>query len=116
MTPNPKTKPFTPELLRKKWSLIPLLLGALALVPVCSAQSPDEKGIDSGNYNIRQSIEAGYRANWVNGNQDTYNTFVHLAEGLRLLDYSLEMRSLDHNGIFFDTLSFSNFGLSLIHI
>ena len=110
MTPNLKTKPFTPELWRKKWSLIPVLLGALALVPVCAAQSADEKGIDSGNYNIRQSIEAGYRANWVNGNQDTYNTFVHLGEGVRLLDYSLEMRSLDHNGLFFDSLSFSNFG------
>jgi hypothetical protein len=110
MTPNLKTKPFTPELWRKKWSLIPVLLGVLALAPVCAAQSPDEKGIDSGNYNIRQSIEAGYRANWVNGNQDTYNTFVHLGEGVRLLDYSLEIRSLDHNGVFFDTLSFSNFG------
>ncbi|MGA8145021.1 MAG: hypothetical protein WB987_14135 [Candidatus Acidiferrales bacterium] len=87
-----------------------ILLAALALAPACKAQSPDDKGIDSGDYNIRQSVEFGYRANWVNGNQDTYNTFVHMAEGVRLLDYTLDMRSLDHNGPLFDSLSFSNFG------
>jgi len=110
MTPNAKTKRFSTELRGTKWPVILIFLGVLAIVPVCTGQSPDEKGVDSGNYNIRQSLEAGYRANWVNGNQDTYNTFVHLGEGVRLLDYSLEMRSLDHNGLFFDTLSFSNFG------
>src|ERR1700723_1385157 len=30
--------------------------------------------------------------------------------GLRLFDYSLSMRSLDHNGLLFDNLTFSNFG------
>ena len=34
--------------------------------------------MDSGNYNIQQTIEFGYRANEVNGNQDTYDTFVNL--------------------------------------
>jgi hypothetical protein len=70
----------------------------------------ETKGIDSGNYNIQQSIEAGYRGNWVNGNQNTYDTFVNLGPGLRLFDYTLNMRSLDHNGFLFDNLDFSNFG------
>jgi hypothetical protein len=73
--------------------------------------APEEtKGIDSGNYNIQQSIEAGYRATFINGNLDTYDTFINLGSGLRLFDYSFDMRAKDHNGLLFDTLNFSNFG------
>ena len=91
-----------------------LLLAALCCAPL-SARSgvefpPDHKGVDSGDYNIQQTVEFGYRANWVNGNQDTYDTFVNLGSGVRLFNYTLEMRSLDHNGLLFDNLSFSNFG------
>ena len=80
--------------------------------PVSRAQTDGEegKGIDSGGYNIHQSIEAGYRANWVNGDQGTYDTFINLGQGVRLFDYTLAMRSLDHNGLLFDNLSFTNFG------
>jgi len=94
---------------RLRW----LVFAAIVLVsPVSRAQndSPDKKGIDSGNYNIQQSIEAGYRVDWINGNINTYNTFVNLGQGVRLLDYSLDMHSLDHNGLVFDTLNFYNFG------
>ncbi|HXQ37554.1 MAG TPA: hypothetical protein VN843_26315, partial [Anaerolineales bacterium] len=90
-----------------------MVSAAIVLVaPVSRAQndSPDKKGIDSGNYNIQQSIEAGYRVDWINGNINTYNTFVNLGQGVRLLDYSLDMHSLDHNGLAFDTLNFYNFG------
>ena len=76
-----------------------------------STSDPDEvKGVDSGNYNIQQSAELGYRATWIDGNQDTYNTFVHLGQGPRLLDYTLSMRSINHQGFLFDRLNFSNFG------
>ena len=68
------------------------------------------KGVDSGNYNIQQSVEFGYRANEVNGNKDTYDTFINLGSGVRLFDYTLDMRSLNHQGLLFDNLSFSNFG------
>jgi hypothetical protein len=80
--------------------------------PLCGAQAdPDEpKGINSGDYNIHQSLEAGYRTSSIDGNTDTYDTFVNLGTGLRLFDYTLDMRSLDHNGILFDNLNFSNFG------
>ena len=72
--------------------------------------SGETKGIDAGNYNIQESIEAGYRSTWIGGNTNTYDTFVNLNSGLRLFDYTLNMRSLDHNGLLFDTLDFSNFG------
>jgi hypothetical protein len=85
---------------------------ALLAPPAMWAQSgsSDSPGINSGDYNIHQTIEAGYRGSWINGNQNTYDTFENLGSGLRLFDYSLQMHSLDHKGILFDSLTFSNFG------
>jgi hypothetical protein len=75
-----------------------VLSAALFLSPISSAQtaSDENKGIDSGDYNVHQSVEAGYRANWVNGDQATYNTFINLGQGFRVFDYTLDMRSRDH--------------------
>jgi hypothetical protein len=73
-------------------------------------QEPEQAGINQGNYNIKQSIEFGYRFTNTNGNLDTYNTFVNLEQGPRLLDFSTEMRSIDHRGMLFDRFYFSNFG------
>jgi hypothetical protein len=91
-----------------------LIFGAAlsAFPPLSGAQNNavEAKGVDSGGYNIHQSVEAGYRSSSINGNLDTYNTFVDLGSGLRLFDYTVDMRSLDHNGLLFDTLNFSNFG------
>ena len=88
-----------------------LLLAVPALAQQDSTSTtPDKKGIDSGGYNIQESFELGYRYTSIDGNHDTYNTFVNLADGVRLLDFSLEMRSIGHDGVLFDTLSFSNFG------
>ena len=56
-----------------------------------SAQDDSEAspGINSADYNIQQTIEFGYRANEINGNKDTYDTFVNLGSGVRLFDYTL---------------------------
>src|ERR1700721_1827433 len=85
---------------------------AFFLSPAARAQddSGESKGINSGGYNIHQTIEFGYRASEISGNQNTYDTFENLGSGLRLFDYSLRMRSLDHSGFVFDNLTFSNFG------
>jgi hypothetical protein len=88
-----------------------IAIGCLILAPWCHAQDePQAKGVDSGNYHIEQAVEFGYRANWVNGNDNTYDTFVNLGPGLRLFDYTLDIRSINQQGLFFDNLSFSNFG------
>jgi hypothetical protein len=88
------------------------LAAALLFCPGLRAQddSAEGKGIDSGGYNIQQTIDFGYRVNAVNGDKDTYDTFINLGQGVRLFDYSLDMRSIDHKGAVFDSLSFSNFG------
>jgi hypothetical protein len=88
-----------------------LVLIGLLLAPLVSAQQADEeKGIDQGNYNIKQAIEFGGRFTNISGDQQTYNTMVNLQEGPRLLNFTTEMRSLDHRGTFFDRFFFSNFG------
>lgn len=75
-----------------------------------TSSTPDKKGIDSGGYNIQQNFELGYRYTSIDGNRDTYNTFVDLGEGVRLLSYSLEMHSIGHDGVLFDNLTFTSFG------
>ena len=89
-----------------------IFIVALLLSPVARAQdnSGESKGINSGDYNIHQTIEFGYRLNEVTGNQNTYDTFENLGSGLRLFNFDFEMRSLDHHGFLFDTLTLSNFG------
>ena len=79
-------------------------------VPRPGRRPAKARASNQGNYNIQQTIEFGYRLNEVNGNQDTYDTFVNLGSGVRLFDYTLDMRSLNHQGVFFDDLNFSNFG------
>ncbi len=89
-----------------------IFMAALFLSPSAGAQdnSGESKGINSGDYNIHSTIEFGYRLNEVTGNQNTYDTFENLGSGLRLFNFDFEMRSLDHHGFFFDTLSLSSFG------
>ena len=70
----------------------------------------EPEGITFGDYNVRQSIEFGGRITSFTGDQAAYDTFVNLRQGPRLLGMTLEMNSLDHNGLFFDHLSMSNFG------
>jgi hypothetical protein len=93
------------------WFLI-IIVALLASPPISGGQSGsgETQGTNSGDYNIQQSVEVGYRSASINGNNDTYDTFVNLGSGPRLFDYTLDMRSLDHNGFLFDNLHFSNFG------
>jgi len=93
----------------------PFLIALAALLtlglPAARAQQEyEQKGIDQGNYNIKQSIEFGGRFTSIGGDIQTYDTFVNLQQGPRLLGFTMEMRSLDHHGALFDRFSFSNFG------
>ncbi len=93
---------------------IGLLSVALYLMatPVLRAQQAEEeqKGVDQGNYNIKQSIEFGGRFTSIGGDTQNYDTFVNLQQGPRLLGFTTEMNSLNHHGTLFDRLYFSNFG------
>lgn len=67
-------------------------------------------GINIGNYNLQSSIEMGWRYNDITGNGANYDTLVNLQQGARLLDFSLNVHSLNHKGGLFDRLSVSGFG------
>ena len=63
-----------------------------------------------GNYAVSGSINAGWRYSNITGSEANYDTFVNLQQGPRLLDVSLNLRSLNHNGALFDNLSLTGFG------
>lgn len=73
--------------------------------------SNDEgKGEGWGVYQVTQVAEFGGRISGFTGNQGTWDTFVNMGSGPRLLEYTLEMHAPTHNGLLFDDLSFENFG------
>lgn len=103
--------------MRPQRLILILVLSALclSLLPAAALRAQEaEEGRNYGNYNVHQSIEIGGRLtdNGLStaGNQDVYNTFVNLHQGVRLFDQTLEMRSLDHKGLLFDNLFMSSFG------
>jgi hypothetical protein len=102
------TKPLQSQVCRL---FLLVIATGLLFASLSGAQQTDEqKGIDQDNYNIKQSIEFGFRFTSLTGDLQTYDTMVNLQQGPRLLNFTTEMRSLDHRGVFFDRLYFSNFG------
>ena len=63
-----------------------------------------------GPYIVKQSAEFGGRITGRAGNTGTWDSFVNLGSGPRLLEYTLEVHSPNHTGLVFDDLLFSNFG------
>jgi hypothetical protein len=76
------------------------------------AEAPpaEPAGVTSGGYQIHSSIELGYRSNDVSGSGDMYDTLVNLQSGPRILDQTLTMQSVDHQGLLFDNLYLNSFG------
>ena len=87
-----------------------VLLATLPLAFTAFAQNAAVEGVDNGNYHYQGSFELGYRFVNTNGDPSVYDTFVNQQQGPRLLDQSLNVRSLDHQGSLFDNLYFSSFG------
>jgi hypothetical protein len=73
-------------------------------------QPAEPDGVTRGGYQIHQSVELGYRSNNVVGSNEMYDTLVNLQAGPRLLDQTLSMQSLDHQGLLFDDLYLNSFG------
>ena len=82
----------------------------LLLLPGSGAAQEQQEGKNSGNYNVRQSIEFGGRLTSFTGNEAVYRTFDNLQDGPRLYGHTLEMRSLTHQGWLFDDFFLSSFG------
>src|ERR1035438_2516128 len=65
--------------------------------PAAPPAEPD--GMTRGGYQIHSSVELGYRSNDVTGSADMYDTLVNLQAGPRILDQTLTMESVDHQGL-----------------
>jgi hypothetical protein len=94
-------------------AVLALLVPSLAMGQNEAAQEDDSasNGRVWGNYTVRQSIELGGRITGSSGNQQMYDTLVNLQSGPRLLGQDLSMQSIDHEGVLFDNLYLSSFGL-----
>jgi len=79
--------------------------------PAPAPSAPAEPdGMTHGGYLIHSSAEFGYRSNDVTGSGEMYDTLVNLQTGPRLLEQTLSMHSLDHQGLLFDDLYLNSFG------
>jgi hypothetical protein len=93
------------------WSSETLVAQTPTASPTPAAAPPAEPdGITSGGYQIHSSVELGYRSNDVTGSGDMYDTLVDFQSGPRILDQTLTMQSVDHQGLLFDDLYLSSFG------
>lgn len=97
------------------------IAAALGAFAACAAQTPvaptsgetvgAAAGENTGNYNIVQSWELGYRLATVGGNVGEYRSQVNYRNGVRLLGSSLAMHSRDGHGRFFDEAVLTTEGL-----
>src|SRR5580692_8906819 len=74
------------------------------------APPAEPEGVTRGGYQIHSSVELGYRSNDVTGSGDMYDTLVNLQTGPRILDQTLTMQSVDHQGLLFDNLYLNSVG------
>src|SRR5262245_40602117 len=56
----------------------------------------DNAGEELGPYQVRQNAEFGARITSYTGNTGTWDSYVNLGTGPRLLEYSLDLHSPDH--------------------
>jgi len=72
--------------------------------------SENDQGQIAGPYIIKQSAEFGGRITGFTGNPGTWDTFVNLGSGPRLMEYTLDIHSPKHDGLLFDDFLLTNFG------
>lgn len=87
-----------------------ILLAVVALLPLSALAQEESQGVNQGNYNIKQSFEFGGRITSFTGNDAVYRTFDNLHDGPRLLEHTLQLRSLNHQGWLFDDFFLTSFG------
>jgi hypothetical protein len=96
--------------------LILLLIAAVAAVAQptvapTNEQTGNVRGENSGQYNIIDSFEVGYRFATIGGDGGMYDSTVNYGDGIRLLSSSLTVQSRDGHGRLFDRLVITTQGL-----
>lgn len=90
---------------------LPAVLPAQQTVAPTPERTGEPRGSNSGNYNIVQDWELGYRFVSSGGNSGKYRSDVNFGNGPRLLSSRLSVRSRDGHGGPFDELSLFTQGL-----
>jgi len=74
-------------------------------------QAGSPRGENTGDYNVTESVETGYRFAVVNGSVGTYRSDVNYGDGIRLLSGNLSVNSRDGHGRWFDQVVLTAVGL-----
>ena len=92
--------------------LIPAaLLAQDTVAPTTGEKVGPVRGENTGDYNVVQSWEFGYRFASIGGSQDEYRSDVNYTDGFRLLSSSLAANSKDGHGRWFDEIVLTTQGL-----
>ncbi len=86
-------------------------LSAQQVVAPTPEQVGPPRGENTGDYNITQSFETGYRFSQVYGDIGEYRSDVNYGNGIRLLGSSLTIDSKDGHGHLFDEILLTTIGL-----
>ena len=92
-----------------------ILVSHAALAQQVVAPTPDQagspRGDNTGDYNVMESYETGYRFAVVGGSLGTYRSDVNYGDGIRLLSGNLSVNSRDGHGRWFDQIVLTAIGL-----
>lgn len=92
--------------------LVPALLCAQETVaPTAGESTMSPGGENTGNYNVVQSWELGYRFASIGGDEGKYRSDINYRDGIRLLSSYLTVNSRDGHGHYFDELVLTTQGL-----
>lgn len=81
-----------------------LALARAAVAKPGEKPAPPETGRIIGLYSVQSSLELGYRFENTRGNRDSYLSQVNVRDGFRVLEYTLDSRSVAGSGLLYDFL------------
>lgn len=93
------------------WAMTWALAAQQPIAPTTGEPVGSVRGENTGDYNVVQSWEFGYRFATVGGNVGEYRADVNYGNGVRLLGSSLTVHSKDGKARWFDEIVFTTEGL-----
>ena len=91
--------------------LLPALWAQDTVAPTTNESVGPARGENTGDYNIVQSWELGYRYALIGGDEQKYRSDVNFGNGIRLLSSYLSVNSKDGHGKLFDEIVLTTQGL-----
>ena len=93
------------------WILVAQAAQAQQVVTPTPEQAGSTRGTNTGDYNVMESFETGYRFAVVDGSVGTYRSNVNYGNGIRLLSGNFSVNSRDGHGHWFDQIVLTTVGL-----